>query len=1216
LPSDCTKLTLYWPTNQKITDATEFNKTAGETHITFQFRQAKYDPLLARLSLSPFKTSGWKFCLKSTDLSNEELDFVGPMPFICPLYRDNWSSRKPGIPLTDSRKLRSPIRGQAIGHTEVNHVLIDSLISQIPNPDKRKIVLFSDSRQDAAKLSAGVELDHYQKILRQMVMSISFNSESDVLVYVRYIQQNGAVNDEDRRTAQRFMETYSDDAFAIMQYLKGMPIEAEQRLRIEAMITAQEISIPFKSLSDRIEKRLIKLGINPAGPDSDYQHMLYKPDLNWHDLYHFQRVDIKLRTGLADAETRFYESIKDRLLTNIMKVVFSQSKGDFETLGLGICSINPSFDLTRWTNTGLPSDLLIQASNSSIRILGLRERYEDEDERKGSENDLPNYVTNFIEKAATCSKINPERLVKAVTEILRESKSLVNNLLMKENLYLLPTGEKFWICEKCHYIHAHKSGGVCVECRADLKESMQVISDANYYGYLAKSDATPFRLHCEELTGQTNDSDALKRQRHFQNVVFEEENRRVEEIDVLSVTTTMEVGINIGDLLAIAMSNMPPMRFNYQQRVGRTGRRDASLSMGLTICRNRSHDDYYFQNITRITSEPSPAPYLDLRQVDIIRRVLNLELMRRAFRQLMVGLDIERTDNVHGQFGHAVDWSKTRNQMQHWLNENITQIEEVVDALLVQAPAEICSRRNWIVEDACINLVTNVDRVVADKRFTQMDLSERLANAGLLPMFGFPTKSRNLIKKSEFQVYKKDEDEIDRDLDIAISQFAPGSEVVKDKKVYTSIGLLNPLKNGDDSPLGEPQKIGLCARCESLDTSGEERTTCPVCGSQEEFRTITVSEPMDFQAAPLERSFDGRFEWNPIVISPPRISSQIAPLDQWSSVLNARIWGDSRQPIYMINDNKGECFTFVKAKKENRYSFQWIVLDSFPENFKPNLKELVDPLVKPEIRALASIKTTDVLLVGLNYPPETGYNLSTTSFSGRAAWYSFGFFLRNSIAAWLDIDRREISIGIRTLNQGNGIYEGEVFISDVLENGAGYSTFFNDPVRFRNLLGDMLDRFHLQRHIAPTNSCDSSCYDCLRDYGNMAYHDLLDWRLAMDMTSLAWGKPLRLDTYWQEESRRSIEGFCQAFPSKQFRVEKLGDLYAAINDEVALIGIHPLWQWRGPEEMFVPELRTAISQANRMGYFSEAVSTRRWVAHNWFNLSRRPIWVVMQIDKQ
>ena len=197
--------------------------------------------------------------------------------------------------------------------------------------------------------------------------------------------------------------------------------------------------------------------------------------------------------------------------------------------------------------------------------------------------------------------------------------------------------------------------------------------------------------------------------------------------------------------------------------------------------------------------------------------------------------------------------------------------------------------------------------------------------------------------------------------------------------------------------------------------------------------------------------------------------------------------------------------------------------EAFPKNFSQNqVREMIDPNTQPEVRGLASIKTTDVLFAGLNYPLSAGYNLAPTSLSGRAAWYSFGFFLRNSIASTLDIDRREINVGIRTLCRDDGEFEGEVFISDTLENGAGYATFFNDKSRFEKLLISMLDHFNLEQHVSGSNKCDGSCYNCLRDYGNMAYHDLLDWRLSMDMTRLAWGEPIRLDPWWREESCRLI----------------------------------------------------------------------------------------------
>src|SRR5699024_9451667 len=111
----------------------------------------------------------------------------------------------------------------------------------------------------------------------------------------------------------------------------------------------------------------------------------------------------------------------------------------------------------------------------------------------------------------------------------------------------------------------------------------------------------------------------------------------------------------------VVMGNMPPTRFNYQQRVGRAGRRNSPLAVALTVCRGRSHDEYYFERPNRITNDPAPRPYLSFDREEIILRFIRHEVLRRAFLDLRKAApDIAWTSNVHGAFGKTDDWPLIR----------------------------------------------------------------------------------------------------------------------------------------------------------------------------------------------------------------------------------------------------------------------------------------------------------------------------------------------------------------------------------------------------------------------------------------------------------------------------------------------------------------------------------------------------------------------------
>ena len=175
------------------------------------------------------------------------------------------------------------------------------------------------------------------------------------------------------------------------------------------------------------------------------------------------------------------------------------------------------------------------------------------------------------------------------------------------------------------------------------------------------------------------------------------------------------------------------------------GRTNQAFSYALTLVRDRTHDDYYFQHTHKITGDLPPQPFLDTRRDRIIRRVASAELLRRAF--LSLGDPPERNpDSIHGTFGRTEDW-KTKNRQ--GVSESLRSAADVDE--VVRRLAALTGLTEEDVQDIVswqrYELVGEIDVAVESPYYLQGELSELLANAGVLPMFGFPTRVRPLYSR-------------------------------------------------------------------------------------------------------------------------------------------------------------------------------------------------------------------------------------------------------------------------------------------------------------------------------------------------------------------------------------------------------------------------------------------------------------------------------------
>lgn len=1052
----------------------------------------------------------------------------------------------------------TPIRRHATGLQKVNQILADGMIRTMKRDKESntKVVLFSDSRQAAAKLSAGIELDHYRDVLRWVILK-ALNSDSKDAEFLRKMRskQKRDLSIEERNEFRRLSQEriYRDICDKIMYEWDGWATETDT-IALDTYFSNIG-GVRLDNIEDKVFTSMVKAGINPAGPKPSVTK-----NLNaglWHDLFDFESG--KVLDNLGDAKHNFLDIIRQSNRVEQLASIFANKNKSFEDLKLGY--LKPS------SNCGEKRKDEVMCS--VIRILGARRKIMGLPTKYPRNDSFPMQVRRYVKAAYGISKkADVDEKIDEIRQFLRRNRIIDSRYvdLTGEGLSFAKAnaGSSYWVCPVCKTVHMHGSHGVCVNCHSHLGEprilSANEVSDPNdYYLTLLNSTENIYRLHCEELTGQTSKSDSRKRQRLFQDIFLKTEKPTVDGIDMLSVTTTMEAGVDIGSLSVVMMGNVPPQRFNYQQRVGRAGRRGNSLSIALTVARGSSHDLTHFFETERMVSDTPKDPYLEVRTREIAERIVYKEILYSALGSS------GNNESVHGSFGYISEWPTNKVVLKDWINENNSKIDHIIKT--VTAGTELTSQQKdemkSFIED---ELVDRITEVAESQSFTQDILSERLANAGMLPMFGFPTRTRNLYLSAPNKLPW--DDVVSRDVDMALNSFAPGHEIVKDKKVYKAVGVVEYEYNKAhqvvprfDSLNKYPNPLHRCKECGfSTISPGDDTMSCPVCNG--EMESVKICSPLGFCVDYHKQAddFNGSFDWyspNSDIKLDCEDSLSECPQVRNLTIRNNQI--PSQGLVHLINDNNGD---FYKLGKNSEGIY--ISREAYTEEESKQLR-----LDYESKYAFVSTKSTGILSLAISrvsddicLDPIKENN--PNSHAVRAAFMSWGYLVRKSISSYLDIDASELNVGYFISPKR---HDAEIFLVERLENGAGYCNFLSgrryQDIPFKAIVepltkgGSIYEQLCDPKHL---KECTASCYDCIRDFSNQSLHSILDWRLGLDIARLAFDPNVVIDfkaEYWEGYLKQTIKNILSI---QGFSIEFSDGIITGKNPSGNRYCIvHPLW---------------------------------------------------------
>lgn len=755
--------------------------------------------------------------------------------------------------------------------------------------------------------------------------------------------------------------------------------------------------------------------------------------------------------------------------------------------------------------------------------------------------------------------------------------------------YIAPN-DKLYRCKKCGKLFSYAIKDLCPEMKCNGKLEEVVAGEAQKVPYYSKlfSDEKLIPMLSREHTAQLSSKTAGEYQKDFEEG----------KINVLSCSTTFEMGVDVGELEATFLRNVPPETSNYIQRAGRAGRRTSSAAFSVTFSRRSSHDMTFYQNPTQIISGKIDPPVLEVGNEKIAERHLNSIVTAWFFKK--------HPEYFVGKAGKIVSFGQTENmatELRACLNQHP---QELLDSIHAALPESVCSslrvdewefidrltgqdgqltkaiiERSADIEGLHIFAETEKAGAGAISKLSKAIAAEKLiatlkdqasisflSAKGVLPKYGFPidTVSLDILSGTSEEAKKID---LSRDLKMAISEFAPPASIVANNKVWQSYSINTVPDKGWPTYIYHE-----CPACKKIDPPSDTmvdvmadvtivpKKNCSRCGTLMNAKKFII---------PLF-GFSTKMGEKPRPVGETKPSTYYATQTQFWGIndLTEAEKAEAMHDTPIINGKHIELTyspggkLFVLNRGTNGSGIRVCPRCGFATGHDTILKgnkhetkygkSCSNPLVSV---ALGHEFSTDILKIKL---PNHMVNIETTDGNPTKDQYiSILYAILEGASTALDINRADINGCIGEDN--------ELILFDDTAGGSGFVKQIY--LQFERVMKAALHK------VSGICGCaeETSCYGCLRNYSNQYYHDeisrglarkYLDW-LLNDNTVPA--QPTQVPPQRQEETvGLKPSHFDPPDTSKEPDTEeKLKEMLAATNDEHIKAGLTKLLKYAGEQ---------------------------------------------------